>query len=103
AIAERAVLYQGEAALEPSLPHRVVLHLRQRDNRPHGIPHAGRSQHLKGRARRDRDHVPGKEVRLTLLEDARSEILRMQTCVLELELGMRLRERLEGPLVAVAG
>src|ERR1700730_13099501 len=103
AIAERAVLYQGEAALEPSLPHRVVLHLRYRDNRPHGIPHAGRPEHLKGRARRDRDHVPGKEVGLTLLEDARSEILRMQPCVLELDVGIGLRERLEGPLVAVAG
>ena len=48
-------------------------------------------------------HVPGEEVRLALLQDARGEVLRVQARVLELDVRIGLGERLERPLVAVAG
>ena len=101
-VGQGAILGQGEAALEPALPARVVPDLGQDDGRADGIPHAGRPQHLEGGAGGDGGHVPGEEVGLALLEDARGEVLGMELRVLQLDVGIGLGEALEGPAEAVA-
>src|SRR4030095_8227258 len=103
AVGEGAILHHGEAALVSAFPARVVRDLREHENGPYGIPHAGRAQHLERGARGNGRDVPGVEAGLALLKDARSEVLRMEARVLELDVRVGLSEGLEGPLVAVAG
>ena len=92
-----------EAGVEAGAPVRVVLGLRRHDHRPHGIPDAGRLEHLERGAHRHGRHVPGVHGGLALLDDPRRELDGFEIRVLELDLRIGLREELEDAGVALAG